>query len=532
MSNSQKSVSEFAGKRVAVLGLAATGLATARVLRDMGATVCIYDSKPETVLSAERVAAARNLGSGVTLALGNAPVEWEQTDLVVPSPGVPRSAPPLQEAQARKVPILGEIEVAYRIAKAPILAITGTNGKTTTAALLGAMCRESGRKTWLAGNIAEDAGVRFPLIEAAVQAPEDGVIVAEISSFQLEWVSKFRPRVAAWLNISNDHLDRHKDFEEYARAKARLFAAQDPFDFAILNADDPMVLRYGQGVGNGEQWEFSVRERVMVGAYLAGNDLEIARRLRHGSPEERVLSLMSRSDIPLPGLHNVSNVLAAAAMALAFGIEPADIRNAVRKFPGVAHRLEPVTVIGGVRYINNSMCTNPAAVAASLEAADGVPVVAISGGQHKGGNLAPMITALRDHTRHIVLIGASAGEIAAALENEWKRTGTGPVVERADSMDDAVNRAARAARPGEMVMLVPGCASFDMFTGFENRGQVFRDAVKALAGPKSDSAWEKEISPVPLHQSQKSVVEAGSAFARLAQRLRNRKKKASEESKE
>jgi UDP-N-acetylmuramoylalanine--D-glutamate ligase len=473
-----KALSEFKGKHVAVIGLAATGLATARVLRDLGATVCIYDGKPEVGLAPERVAAARNLGEGVTLSLNNAPIDWEHTDLVIPSPGVPRAAAPLVQALQRGIPVLGEIEAAYRIARAPILAITGTNGKTTTTALLGAICRESGRTTSVAGNIAEDAGVRLPLIEAAALTPEDGVIVAEISSFQLEWVSRFRPRVAAWLNIANDHLDRHKDFDEYARAKARLFAAQESSDTAVLNADDDAVVRYGQSIGAGERWMFSVRERVAKGTYLDGETLSAVRE--DGSS----LALMRREEVPLPGLHNVANVLAASAMALAFGIEPSVIRRAVQNFPGVAHRLETVSTIDGVRYINNSMCTNPAAVAASLEAAGERPVVAIAGGKHKGGDLSQMVSALHERTRSIILIGESAPEIGQALGQETQRAGSGPDVAYAATLEKAVERAASVAVAGDTVMLIPGCASFDMFTGFEHRGQVFRDAVRALSGEK------------------------------------------------
>jgi UDP-N-acetylmuramoylalanine--D-glutamate ligase len=516
-----EATSEFLGKRVAVIGLAATGLATARVLRDVGAAaVCIYDAKREADITPERLAEARNLGDGVTLALGTTSLDWETTDIVVPSPGVPRTAAPLVEAVRHGVPILGEIEVAYRLAKAPILAITGTNGKTTTTALLGEICRAAGYATWVAGNIAEDAGIRLPLIQAAMLAPKDGVIVAEISSFQLEWVDRFRPRVAAWLNLANDHLDRHADLEEYARTKARIFAAQDPFDMAVLNADDPLVMRYAQGIGNGEQWEFSVRNPVPVGAYLDGEELIGVRRYRHGSGE--TIHLLRREDLTLPGSHNIANALAAAAMALSFGIEPEAIRQGIRAFRGVAHRLELVATIEGVRFINNSMCTNPAAVAASLESSGDRGVVAIVGGKHKGGELGEMITALRDRTRHVVLIGVSAGEIAAALEREWKRTGVGPAIEFADTMEDAVRRSARAARPGEEVMLAPGCASFDMFNGFEHRGQAFRDAVKELAASRTVHGWESVIPPSP---EQRATIEAGSIVAFLSRLLGGKKDK-------
>ncbi len=475
----ENAVLEFRGKRIAVIGLAATGLATARVLRDLGATVCIYDGKPESDLAPDRVAEARNLGDAVTLALNNAAVDWAVTDLLIPSPGVPRTAAPLVQAQQQGIPILGEVEVAYRIARAPILAITGTNGKTTTTALLGAICRESGRTTSVAGNIAEDAGVRLPLIEAAARTPEEGVIIAEISSFQLEWVSRFRPRVAAWLNIANDHLDRHKDFDEYARAKARLFAAQETSDTAVLNADDGNVVRYCVGAGGGVRWMFSVRDRVANGAYLDGETLLTVRE------RQSARALMRRDEIPLPGLHNVANVLAAAAMALAFGIDPNVIRRAVQEFPGVAHRLETVSIIGGVRYINNSMCTNPAAVAASLEAAGERAVIAIAGGKHKGGDLSQMVSALHARTRQVILIGESAQEIGNALERETGRAGAGPQIAYAGTLETAVVAAASAALPGDIVMLIPGCASFDMFTGFEHRGQVFRDAVVALSEKKT-----------------------------------------------
>ena len=480
--------SEFAGKRIAVIGLAATGLAAARVLRDRGALVCLYDSQPEAKLPADRVADARALGEdarsgGVTLALGAGDLDWSATDLVVPSPGVPRFAPPLVEAARRGVPVLGEIEVAYRLAEAPILAITGTNGKTTTTALLGAICRESGRETFVAGNIAEDAGVRLPLIEAAVRAGEDAVIVAEISSFQLEWVEGFRPRVGAWLNIADDHLDRHRDLDEYARAKARLFAAQNQDDVAVLNADDENVLRCAEGVGSGARWQFSTRGPVVVGTYRDGQML--AARLPGGTE----IALMDAAEIPIPGTHNVANVLAAGAAALAFGIAPEAIRRAVRGFGGVPHRMERVATINGVRYVNNSMCTNPAAVAASLEAAGG-PVVAIVGGKHKGGDLAGMARSIKEYARKVVLIGVSAPELAGALAAAGMGAND---IERAGSLHSAVSLAAALAQPGDTVMLAPGCASFDMFTGFEQRGQVFRDAVRDLAG--RDLAGEEVRCP-------------------------------------
>jgi UDP-N-acetylmuramoylalanine--D-glutamate ligase len=470
---------EFEGKRIAVIGLAATGLATARVLRDLGAIVTVADARPAEKLNRERLQEARAL-DGVALVLGSDEIAWNVTDIVVPSPGVPRYAPVLKEAVWRGVPILSEIEVAYRIAQAPILAITGTNGKTTTTALLGAICRTAGLRTWVAGNIAEDGGVRQPLIEAALYAPaEKGVIVAEISSFQLEWVEQFRPRVAAWLNLTDDHLDRHADQNEYAEAKANIFKSQTVDDWAVVNDDDPIVMRYAEGVGAGQRIRFGLSRHVwghapgQPCAYLDGHQL-IAENIAGHAAE---LNLMSRRDIPVPGLHNVANVLAAASMALAFGIDVGSIRAAVRTFKGVPHRMEYVATVDGVRFVNNSMCTNPAAVLASLQAVEG-PVVAIVGGEHKGGDLTTMIDGLREHARHVVLIGSSAQEIGDLLSQR----GATPTTEYADTLTHAVAQARSHARVGDTVLLVPGCASFDMFTGFEQRGQVFREAVRAQSG--------------------------------------------------
>jgi UDP-N-acetylmuramoylalanine--D-glutamate ligase len=435
---------------VAVLGLAATGLATARALAAPGVEVVLCDSKPESQLSPERVAEARTL-ENVTLWLGTTSLP-DDIVMLIPSPGVPATAPPILEAQARGVEIASEIEIAYRLAKAPILAITGTNGKTTTTAMLGAICQAAGKQTFIAGNIAEDFGKRLPLIEAAVQAPKEAVIVAEISSFQLEWVHDFRPKVAAWLNLSTDHLDRYADIRAYGRVKAKIFAAQLPGDFAIVNGDDRYVVTISAGVGKGIRLPF-----------------------HGGSPQLDPSLPLSPQELLMPGKHNLANAVAASSMALAFGIAPAHIAEALRAFRGVPHRMEFVRERHGVRYINNSMCTNPAAVAASLSALTG-GVVAIAGGRHKGGEIEPMVEALARHARHVVLIGEHGPLLGKALhERGFTQT------EQASDMADAVQRAAARAAQGETVLLVPGFASFDMFTGFEQRGQVFREAVENLA---------------------------------------------------
>jgi len=435
---------------VAVLGLAATGLSTARVLAARGEAVVLCDAKPEEALAPERLAAARAI-PGVRLHLGTDTLP-EDTTLVVPSPGVPATAKPLLAALSQGIEVLSEIELAYRIARAPILAITGTNGKTTTVAMLGAICAAAGKQTYLAGNIAQDHGKRLPLVEAAAEASADSVLVAEVSSFQLEWVHAFRPKVGAWLNLTSDHLDRYANLTEYGRAKARLFAAQAASDFAVVNADDPLVMALSQGQGAGLRLPFH------------GNSPQLDPAL-HLRPEELLV----------PGKHNLANAVAASVMALAFGLEPAAIAEALRQFRGVPHRMERVAAVSGIVFINNSMCTNPAAVAASLSAVAG-GCVAIAGGRHKGGDLTPMVEALRHHARHVVLLGEHGPLLGEALAAAGFTA-----TERAGDMDDAVARAAAAAHPGETVLLVPGFASFDMFSGFEQRGQAFRAAVGRLS---------------------------------------------------
>ncbi len=472
----------FASKRIAVIGLAATGLATARVLSERGAVVTVYDGKPEAALDAARVAEAKAI-PGVRLALGVAEPDWSETDLVVPSPGVPKTARAIAGAFERNIPVWSEIEVAYRLAVAPILAITGTNGKTTTTALVGAICREAGLVTFVAGNIAEDEGKRVPLIEAAVECPADGVIVAEISSFQLEHVHTFKPKVAAWLNLSVDHMDRYSGMDEYARAKAKIFAAQDETDTAVLNADDEIVMKYSTGVGSGNRCHFAneLGGHSEEGFYQVGDNFVQAE-------DDYYFKLFPVAVVQLVGRHNIANTLSAIAMTRAFGITEKVVKRGIKGFRGVAHRMEFVAEVRGVRYINNSMCTNPAAVEASVSAIT-APLIAISGGIHKGGDLTSMYESLSSNARHVVLIGASRAELRAGLLAAGMDAGA---ISEADTLPEAVQVAAGVAVAGDTVMLVPGCASFDMFSGFEERGAVFRAAVGGLVAA-CEAAMRDEV---------------------------------------
>lgn len=449
----------YGGKSVAVIGMARTGLAVAEVMVDLGARVTLWDKKPESEL-VEAVEAARRLG--VEVRAGENSVDLCGVDLVVPSPGVPAGMPVFADAVERGIEVVSEIELAYRLSKAPIIAITGTNGKTTTTVLIGQMLLSDGRDTFIAGNVVA-GDIRMPLILAAHRAGPESVIVAEISTFQLEWISGFRPKVAALLNVTSDHMDRHASVEEYANLKARIFENQAEDDFSIVNADNAFTSSLKPKLG-GRALEFSRTREVNEGGFVDGDELVI--RI---AGERHVIC--SRDDIPLRGEHNVENVLAAGCAAIALGARPESILRAVRGFKPVEHRLEPVAVIDGVEYINNSMCTNVDAAVRSVEAID-EPQIVIAGGKDKGSDYAALGEAFARKAKHVVLIGADAGLIRDAAKNAGFTALTG-----AGSMCEAVEIARSLAEPGDVVVLTPGCASFDMFDSFEHRGRVFKEAI-------------------------------------------------------
>lgn len=452
-------------------------MAVAEVMSGLGATVALYDRKPASELT-EALESARAFG--VEARPETEDIDLANTDLLVTSPGVPISHPAFSEAKRRGIEVISEIELAYRIAKAPIIAITGTNGKTTTTVLTGRMLMADGRETYIAGNVLA-GDIKLPLITAAANASPDGVIVAEISTFQLEWISTFRPKIAALLNVTSDHMDRHTSVEEYAGLKARIFENQTPGDFSIVNAENAFTAGLAQhgyaSVGSsprsitvrGHLLSFARLSELGEGAFVRGNDLVV--RLNG-----RETVVCTRSDIQIPGEHNVENVLAASLAAAAFGAKPESIRQAVREFAGVEHRLEPVATVEGVRYINNSMCTNVDAAVRSVEAIEG-PQIVIAGGKDKGSDYTALAEAFKRRAKHVVLIGADAGLIESAARKAGYEKTT-----HAESMQDAVDKARALAEAGDTVVLTPACASFDMFRSFEHRGQVFKDIVKDYAG--------------------------------------------------
>lgn len=455
---------DFYGKRAHVIGMARSGLAAAEVLTALGAAVTMHDRKEAGDL-AEALKLAVELG--LETRVGRSAYEGIGTaDLVVTSPGVPKTCPGMVAACEQGIPVFSEIELGYRISPAPIIAVTGTNGKTTTAALIGEIMKCDGRHTYVAGNIVAGE-TRLPLVRAAYRASASDVIVAEISSFQLEWVSSFRPRVAVLLNITADHLDRHPDVETYAATKAELFRFQDPADHSVLNADDPVVMQIAP-ILTGKAWLFSRRKEVEVGTFAKGAEVWLR------TPEAESF-VCDSANMKLRGLHNLENVLAAAAAALAFGAGRQSVQEAVDSFEPLEHRLEPVAMIGEVEFLNNSMCTNVIAAVRSLEAI-GRPAIVIAGGKDKGADYRPLGEAFVRHAKYVVLIGTDA-----PLIEEAARAAGFVGISRTSSMEEAVDLAWRRAEPGDTVVLSPGCASFDMFTDFEHRGRVFKAAVNDLA---------------------------------------------------
>ena len=445
----------LAGRRAAVVGLAKSGIAAARLLAAAGADVRGTDAKPVASLGPEVGALA---ALGVRLVDGAA--AFDGVELVVVSPGVPLDGSQLAPARARRVPVIGELELAWRAMEADTIAITGTNGKTTTTALTGALLAEQPRPVFVGGNIGT------PLAARALEFPAAGLVVAEVSSFQLETIETFQPRVAAILNVTPDHLDRHRTFAGYLDAKARIFTNQLEQDCAVLNADDDGARGLAARTRAHIVW-FSRRRALAHGVFVQDGWL-VARLNGH---VDRICPL---AEIQLRGAHNVENVLAAIACALWTGIGIDAIRRAVGRFRAVAHRIEFVRDLAGVQFYNDSKGTNVDSTIKALESFD-ERIVLIAGGKGKGQDFAPLADAARGRVRHAVVIGEDGGKIAAALG------AVGIEITAADTMASAIQAARVAARAGDVVLLSPACASFDMFDNYEHRGDVFKKLVEELA---------------------------------------------------
>jgi UDP-N-acetylmuramoylalanine--D-glutamate ligase len=443
---------ELAGKKVLVIGLARTGGESARFLTRQGASVSVSDLRGAVELKLEMDALG---GLPVHYHLGGEQTGWlDGVDCVIPSPGVPMTNLLLQEAQARQIPVLSEIELAYRFFRAPLVAITGTNGKSTTTTLIGKMLQADGKKTFLGGNLGA------PFIGAVSDDWDWGVV--EISSFQLEWVERFQPRIALLLNVTEDHLDRYPSFDEYRRAKERIFAAQNSNDVAILNRDDPLVWNLRERV-KARVISFGVAP-VAHGVFAATDEIV----WRDGASEERFA--LARAKIH--GVHNVENMMAAIAAAKAAGVSRRAIQQTLEEFPGLEHRLEFVREKDGVRYYNDSKGTNVGAVVKSL-ASFSAPVILLAGGVDKGGEYAPLADGIAKKVRRLILFGAAQQTIAAAL-------GHLTTTVMVDDIGAALRDAAAHGQAGDVVLLSPACSSFDQFHNYAERGKVFKNLVQGL----------------------------------------------------
>src|ERR1700677_257812 len=454
---------ELKNKRVLVVGLARTGVATALFCAARGARVTATESRTQAQVG-ESVATLR--AAGVTLELGgHQDRTFIEQDLIVPSPGVPADFPQLLAARRAGVKVWSEIELAYQFLNGSLVGITGSNGKTTTTALIEHILRGAGLPTMLAGNIGT------PLISLVDQTKKNTVTVVELSSFQLELIDTFRPNVGLFLNLTPDHLDRHHTLKAYGDAKARIFENHAAEDAAILNADDAGAAHYAPS--KPQVFWFSRKQRVAQGAYLRGEEVV----LRIDGEDHTVLR---RGEIPLAGAHNLENVLAATIATKLAGAAVPAIAAGVRSFAGVEHRLEFVADINGVRYYNDSKATN---VDATLKALDAFPgrILIILGRKDKDSDYTALQGPLREKAILALLIGAAAEKIE-------KRIPGSVAIERAGTLQRAVETAARTAHPGDIVLLAPACASFDQFENFEQRGRTFKALVRGLKRSATGSA--------------------------------------------
>ncbi len=460
MTSLVNSVINLKGRRVLVVGLGKSGVASALFLAQQGARVAVSDAKSEEQL---RYEIPLLLDQGISVETGqHSERTFREQDLIVVSPGVPVDVPQLVHARERGIPIIGEVELAARFLKGKIVAITGSNGKTTTTALAGEILVAGGQKPLVGGNIGT------PAISFVESATDDTWVVLEISSFQLETIDTFRPKIAVVLNVTPDHLDRHYTFENYAAAKTRIFENQTAADFAVLNADSEPCVTMAEKSQAPVYW-FSRLKEVGRGAFVSNG--RIFWRDVHGERE-----IMLVEEISLKGAHNLENALAGVCIGMLAGVEAASIRSAISNFKAVEHRLEYVATVHGVEYFNDSKATN---VDATLKALESFPggIHLILGGKDKGSDYAVLNTLLSERVKRVYTIGAAAAKIESQVR--------GTEVVSAGTLEAAVKRASEAATPGDVVLLAPACASFDQFDSYEHRGRVFKALVAQLAAKET-----------------------------------------------
>lgn len=446
-------------KKVLVVGLGKSGVAASRLLLREGAIVTATDSRPFEALPEE---AKELVNQGVRIEAGIHNNEtFLSSELIVLSPGVPAEIPQITDAKSNGIRIIGEAELAYQFLNAPLIAVTGSNGKSTTTTLIGEIIKAKGDSVFVGGNLGT------PLSDYVLSGNKNSCIVAELSSFQLETIEAFRPHIAVLLNITPDHLDRYHSMKEYEDAKFRIFENQDNSDFSIINSDEPWSNGFNKRT-KGKVVAFSRKNKVENGIYVENGKVV-------SSMENHAGVICDVSGIAIKGVHNLENSMAAVAAALLLGCSPEIIAHTLKEFKGLEHRLEFVREVNGVKYINDSKGTNVGAVMKSIEGFS-EPVLLIAGGRDKGSDFTPLRPLIKEKVKKLILIGEAREKIKSALEQITETV-------YADSLEEAVDTARRGAVNGDVVLLSPACASFDMFKNFEDRGRQFKDIVYKIPSP-------------------------------------------------
>lgn len=452
------SVEEFDGKNVLVLGAGISGMSVACILQNVGAAVTLSDSKRQEEIQKDF---SRLTGEGVKLALGNQnELLLTDFDYIVVSPGISIYSPLINKANNLGIEVISEVEVAYRLCRAPIMAVTGTNGKTTTTTLIGEMLKTSQKNVVVGGNIGA------ALSEEVTKVPGEGAVAAEISSFQLEGVKKFHPHIAAVLNVTPDHLDRHKTMPIYIAMKERIFANQGPEDFLILNYDDPIVRDMARKTRS-QVLYFSRKTEINSAVYVKDDVITI-------DWNEKVYQVCSIKEMKIIGAHNVENALAACGVAFFAGIPVDRMATVLRAFKGVEHRIEPVATVNQVTYYNDSKATNPESSIKALEAFPG-NIILIAGGRDKNTDLTEFMNLIKSKTAAVIFIGEAARRFTLAAEQSGVEH-----IYSADTLEEAVCKAYQIARAPQVVLLSPACSSYDMFKNYEERGREFKRLVQTL----------------------------------------------------
>ena len=447
-------------KKVLLVGLAKTGVSTIKKLDKLGASIVVTDIKPKEKL--EDILSQLNGLNNVEYILGSHPEDISDIDLTIVSPGVPLDLPFIEKLKESNVKIIGEVELAYTLSNNPIfVGITGTNGKTTTTSLVGEIFKEANRDTYIVGNIGN------PVIDTVDYTDKNSVLVTELSSFQLESIDTFRPKVSSILNITEDHLNRHHTMENYINAKARIFENQDKSDFSILNYDDSIVRNLNKN-NNASILYFSRQEKIDQGVYLDENNNIVI------SIDGKQITVLNRNELSLPGDHNLENAMAAILMTYVVGVDLEVIKQVLTTFKGVEHRLEFVTNKNGIMFVNDSKGTNPDSTIKAIGSYER-PIILIAGGMDKHSDFTDMMKCATKNVKELVLLGETADKIEASARKEGLEN-----ITKVKNMEEAVKKAYELAEDGDVVLLSPGCASWDMYPNFEARGLDFKENIYKL----------------------------------------------------